>query len=180
MATAQPTVAAHDGLTRESAVAASTPPAALGVVRMLLGFVFLWSFLDTTFGLYSTARSESWLAGESPTAGYLGSLEGTFAGVFQAMAGLVWVDWMYMLGMGLVGAALLLGITMRLAAIGAVALMGALYLTSMPLEHNPIVDEHLVYAVLAVALASTHAGHVLGAGGVWSRLPLVRRTWLLR
>ena len=152
---------------------------ALALGRVLLGFVFLWSFLDSTFGLYSTSPDESWIAGESPTSGYLGSLDGTFAGVFQALAGQAWVDWMFMLGMALVGSALVLGVAMRLAAVGAIALMGSLWLTSLPLEHNPFVDEHLMYAVFAVVLAAVHAGNAFGAGGLWSRLPLVRRTrWL--
>jgi thiosulfate dehydrogenase (quinone) large subunit len=184
MATAQTTA------TR--APASATPaPASPGVVtgrgravalatgRVLLGFVFLWSFLDSTFGLYSTSPNESWIAGDSPTSGYLGSLDGTFAGIFQPLAGQVWVDWMFMLGMALVGSALILGVAMRLAAVGALALMGSLWLTSLPLDHNPFVDEHVIYAVFAVVLAALHAGNAFGAGGLWSRLPLVRRTrWL--
>ncbi|MDQ4007216.1 MAG: hypothetical protein M3211_03855 [Actinomycetota bacterium] len=141
--------------------------------------MFLWSFLDSTFGLYATSPDESWIAGESPTSGYLGSLDGTFAAVFQPLAGHAWVDWTFMLGMALVGSALILGIAMRLAALGAVALMGSLWLTSLPLEHNPFVDEHMIYAVFAVVLAALRAGNAFGAGGLWGRLPLVRRTrWL--
>lgn len=179
MTTAQPTVDVRDGRIEDAAPSVSAPSAALGIARILLGFVFLWSFFDKTFGLYGTAPNESWLAGESPTAGYLGSLEGAFAPVFHAMAGQAWVDWLFMLGMGLVGTALILGVGMRLAAVGAVALMGSLYLTSVPLENNPIVDEHLMYATLAVVLALTRAGDVLGAGRVWARTPIVRRmSWL--
>jgi thiosulfate dehydrogenase (quinone) large subunit len=179
MATAQTASDASAALASESPVTVSAGAGALGIVRVLLGFVFLWSFLDTTFGLYSTPPTESWLAGESPAAGYLASLDGTFAGVFHAMAGQAWVDWLYMLGMGLVGMALLLGIGMRLAAVGAVCLMGALYLTSLPLEHNPVVDEHLVYLVLAVALALSQAGDTFGMGRRWSALPIVRTLpWL--
>ncbi|MGH3354664.1 MAG: hypothetical protein ACRDOJ_02125, partial [Nocardioidaceae bacterium] len=122
---------------------------------------------------------DSWTAGTSPTAGYLGSLEGTFAGMFHAMAGQAWVDWAFMLGMFLVGVALILGIAMRLAAVGAVALMGSLWLTSIPLENNPVVDEHVIYATLAVVLAATGAGKVMGAGRVWSSLPVIRSNrWL--
>lgn len=179
MATAQPTVDARPALAPQASVSASRQAGALGIVRILLGFVFLWSFLDKTFGLYATSSDESWLAGNSPTTGYLASLDGTFASVFHAMAGQAWVDVSFMLGMGLVGTALILGVGMRLAAVGAVALMGMLYLTSLPLENNPVLDEHLIYAVLAVALAMTHAGDTFGAGRVWSNLPVVRSApWL--
>jgi thiosulfate dehydrogenase [quinone] large subunit len=179
MATAQSTLSAQRALTSDASASTSGPAATLGIVRILLGFVFLWSFLDKTFGLYGTSSGESWLAGDSPTSGYLGSVEGTFAGLFHAMAGHAWVDWAFMLGMGLVGVALILGVGMRLAAVGAVALMGMLYLSSLPLEDNPVLDQHLMYAVLAVALASVRAGNALGAGRAWSRLPVVRsRRWL--
>lgn len=179
MTTTQQTVDVRDDVTESVATSASAPRTALGIVRILLGFVFLWSFLDKTFGLYATSPNESWLAGESPTAGYLGSLEGTFAPVFHAMAGQAWVDVLFMLGMALVGTALILGVAMRLAAVGAVALMGSLYLTSLPLENNPIVDEHMMYGTLAVALALMRAGDVLGAGRLWSRMPLARKvSWL--
>lgn len=155
-------------------------PVALGVARILLGFVFLWPFLDKALGLgFATPPDDAWIAGGSPTAGYLGSLEGTFASVFQPMAGQTWVDWSFMLGMLLVGVALLLGIALWAAAVGAVALMGMLWLTSLPLENNPAVDEHLIYAALAVVLATTRAGDRFGAGRAWSRLPLVRgNAWL--
>jgi thiosulfate dehydrogenase (quinone) large subunit len=179
MATAQTATDASAALVSDRPANVTARAAALGVVRILLGFVFLWSFLDTTFGLYSTPPAESWLAGESPTSGYLGSLEGTFAGLFHAMAGQAWVDWLYMLGMALVGTALILGIGMRLAAAGAACLMGMLYLSSLPLEFNPVVDEHLVYLVLAVALALSRAGDTLGMGRRWSETPMVRRQpWL--
>lgn len=178
MATAQATFHGPD-LASEAAPTTSGRTVAVGIVRILLGSVFLWSFLDKTFGLYATSRGESWLAGHSPTSGYLGSVDGTFGGVFNAMAGQAWVDWTFMLGMGLVGTALVLGVAMRLAAVGAVALMGSLYLTSLPLEDNPVVDEHMIYAALAVALAAVHAGEALGAGRRWSSLPLVRSNrWL--
>lgn len=95
------------------------------------------------------------------------------------MAGQAWVDWAFMLGTGLVGAALVLGVAARPAALGAVLLMGPLWLASMPLENNPVVDEHLVYAVLAVALAAARAGDRLGLGRWWRSLPPVAgRRWL--
>ncbi|HWC23529.1 MAG TPA: hypothetical protein VG502_14620 [Flexivirga sp.] len=146
-------------------------PAALAVVRMLLGFVFLWAFLDKAFGLgLATAGEQAWVRGGSPTSGFLGSVDGTFAGPFHAMAGHAWVDWSFMSGMLLVGAALLSGIALRLAAVGATMLMGSLWLASLPLENNPFVDEHILYAATAIALAACRAGHTWGLGGKWSEV----------
>lgn len=143
---------------------------ALAVVRILLGSVFLWAFLDKTFGLgFATTPESAWIAGVSPTAGYLGSLEGTFAPMFHAMAGNVLVDLGFMLGMLALGVTLILGIGLRLAAVGGVIMMGMLWLTALPLMNNPIIDEHVVYAAVMVALAATHAGNTWGLGSVLAR-----------
>ncbi|MBA9050098.1 hypothetical protein BJ996_006829 [Streptomyces phaeogriseichromatogenes] len=41
---------------------------ALASPRILTGFVFLWAFLDKTFGLgYATASGNAWIDGMSPT-----------------------------------------------------------------------------------------------------------------
>jgi thiosulfate dehydrogenase [quinone] large subunit len=152
----------------------------IGLTRIAVGFVFLWTFLDKTFGLgHATPRNQAWRDGGSPTAGFLSSRQGTFGELFRSLAGEAWVDWAYMLGMALVGTALILGITMRLAAVGAVGLMGAIYLASLPLAHNPVVDRHLVYAATAVTLALVGAGRHLGLGGWWSGLrPIRKLRWL--
>ena len=39
------------------------------VLRIALGFVFLWTFLDKTFGLgFATPAEKAWVTGASPTA----------------------------------------------------------------------------------------------------------------
>jgi thiosulfate dehydrogenase [quinone] large subunit len=137
----------------------------------VLGSVFLWAFLDKAFGLgYATPREGSWFNGGSPASGYLASRQGTFGDLFQGMAGQAWVDWSFMLGMLLVGTALVLGVALWPAAVGATALMGMLWLSALPLENNPAVDDHLVYIAAAVALAATRAGDTLGLGRVVARL----------
>ncbi|HEV2634497.1 MAG TPA: hypothetical protein VGX23_05090, partial [Actinocrinis sp.] len=48
---------------------------AIAIVRIGTGFMFLWAFLDKTFGLgYSTASAKAWIHGGSPTKGFLGSV----------------------------------------------------------------------------------------------------------
>src|SRR5690606_19011155 len=94
---------------------------ALAVTRITLGFVFLWAFLDKMFGLgLSTPPAGSCIAGVSPTAGFLSAAaEGSspFAGVFSALAGQTWVDWLFMIGLLGVGLSLILGIGLRISAV---------------------------------------------------------------
>jgi thiosulfate dehydrogenase [quinone] large subunit len=40
-------------------------------------------------------------------------------------------------------------------------------------------DDHLIYAGVLILLALTTAGHTLGLGKTWNRLPIVQRLpWL--
>jgi thiosulfate dehydrogenase (quinone) large subunit len=154
-----------------SARATPAPMAAartLAVLRILLGTILVWAFADKAFGLgFATPAAKSWAAGGSPTAGYLGSLEGSLAGAFQPLAGHPAVDAAFMLGLLLVGGALVLGIALRAAAVGGSALMLLMWLSSLPLKTNPVLDEHIIYAAAMIALAAAGAGRVWGFGRTW-------------
>ena len=46
---------------------------------------------------------------------------------------------------------------------------------------NPLLDYHVVHAIVLVVLALTHTGHPWGLGRRWAGLPLVQRNrWALR
>lgn len=156
----------------------------LAVVRVALGLVFLWPFVDKTFGLgYRTPSERAWIQGGTPTEGYLrsGSLQGPFADFFTGIAGPA-TDWLFMLGLLGTGVALTLGIGLRVAAVVAVLIMGSLWAITWPLQQgsdNPLVDSHILHALTAVALAVTAAGTTWGLGSWWAGLPAVRRApWL--
>lgn len=153
----------------------------LALLRILLGLVFLWTFLDKTFGLgYSTTAANSWLAGHTPTGGYLSSLKGSLAATFHPLVGQPWVDWTFMLGMLLVGTALTLGIALRAAAVGGSLIMALMWLSSLPLQNHPFVDEHVIYACSLWVLALAGAGHVWGMGRIWSTRSLAKKLGWLR
>lgn len=144
---------------------------ALAVLRILLGMVLLWAFADKLFGLgFATPAAKSWINGGSPTAGYLSSLKGWFAGSFQILAGNPVVDAAFMLGLLLVGVALVLGVALRAAAVGGTALMLLMWLSALPIKTNPILDEHLIYAAAMIALAAAGAGRIWGFELRWRAL----------
>ena len=40
----------------------------LGLLRLIIGWVFFWAFIDKVFGLgFATTAEKAWLAGVSPT-----------------------------------------------------------------------------------------------------------------
>lgn len=161
---------------------APTEKKVLSALRLLIGFVFLWDFLDKTFGLgVATPPAQSWLSGASPTTGYLTSLNGPAAGALQPLAGQTWVDVVFMLGMLLVGSALILGVALRAAAVGGTLMMAMLWLSALPGKNNPFVDEHVIIAVCLWVLVLAGAGRVWGLDRVW--VSLARRPrlgWLRR
>jgi len=140
-------------------------------LRILMGWLFLWPFLDKTLGLgFSTPPDRAWIAGGSPTTGYLSSASGPFAPIFQAMAGSPVVDFLYMAALLLIGLALLSGIGVRIAGYGGTAMVLMMWLSHLPPATNPLIDQHIIYAVLLVGLATVRAGQWFGLGRLWGRL----------
>ncbi len=131
---------------------------ALAVARIMLGFIFLWAFLDKTMGLnFATPASRAWVVGGSPTAGFLKSVQGPFAGFFHGMVGNVLVDWLFMLGLLGLGLALILGIGLRIAAVAGTLILVMMWMAAFPYtapkSNNPLVDDHLIYAALLWVVA---------------------------
>lgn len=152
------------------------------MLRIVLGAIFFWSFLDKTFGLgISTKPNAAWLAGASPTAGFLnfGTQGSYFADVFQAMAGSPIVDWLFMLGLLGVGLSLLLGIGTKVAGYAGALMMFLIWLAVLPLEHHPIFDEHIVYIVILLAFAQVEVGYWYGLRDIWKKSDFVKKyPWL--
>ena len=157
-----------------------------GLLRLFMGWTFLWAFLDKLFGLgFSTGRLEgggidfgkdAWINGGSPTFGLQFFTKGPFKGFFADIAGQAWLDWLFMGALLLVGLGLMLGVMTRIAAIGGAIWMGLFYTaTAIWPEHNPFLDEHIVYIVVLIGIAIVGAGRYLGLGKYWERLDVVRK-----
>ncbi|SCF49785.1 thiosulfate dehydrogenase [quinone] large subunit [Micromonospora matsumotoense] len=154
---------------------------ALAGLRLALGWGFLWAFIDKLFGLgLATPDKGAWINGGSPTKGFLGNaVAGPFEGIYHSIAGAVWADWLFMIGLAAIGTALILGVGMRLAAAAGGLLLVLMWTAVLPPENNPFMDDHLIYVGVLGLLALTAAGDTLGFGGMWGRLPIVRRLpWL--
>jgi thiosulfate dehydrogenase [quinone] large subunit len=153
----------------------------LAGIRLALGSVFLWAFLDKAFGLgHDTTSARSWLNGGSPTKGFLGSAaKGPFTSFYHSIAGTGVVDVLFMVALFAVGSALILGIGMRLAAVAGALLTVMMWTAVLPPASNPFMDDHLIYAAVLIVLALLGAGNTLGLGRAWAVTPLVQRApWL--
>jgi thiosulfate dehydrogenase [quinone] large subunit len=154
----------------------------LAVTRLSLGWVFLWAFLDKTFGLgHETASENAWIDGGSPTEGFLANAPtGPFEDFYKDMAGQAWADWLFMIGLAGIGVALVLGVAMRIAAVSGALLMVLMWSAVLPPENNPFMDDHIIYALVLGVLALASANKTLGLGKVWERIPLVERYGFLK
>ena len=177
----------------ETATVTATRSYVFAGLRLLTGFVFLWAFLDKTFGFgYATGSGKAWIDGGSPTKGFLGGVAvGPMESTFHDWAGAGWADWLFMLGLLGIGLALVSGTALRLAAVAGTAMMALMWIAEWPpakhlsdgslsMSTNPFADYHLIYAVVLIALAAVGAGATWGLGKAWARLPFVSRNrWLL-
>jgi thiosulfate dehydrogenase [quinone] large subunit len=174
---------------------AMTPSAgrALALLRIATGFVFLWAFADKLFGLgYATQPANAWINGGSPTKGFLGHVEvGPFESMFRGWAGAPWADWLFMLGLAGLGVAVLAGVGLRISAVAGTLMMLLMWAAEWPLDQrtsagqpsgstNPLIEYHIIYALVLIVLAATYAGNTWGLGRVWATLPIIRKNrWLI-
>lgn len=165
---------------------------ALAVLRIAVGSTFLWAFLDKTFALgFHTGYNQegtldrfgdaAWINGGSPTNGFLSfGAEGPFADFYHSIAGAVWADWLFMLGLFGIGTALILGIGMRAATAAGVLLYVMMWTVVLPPENNPVIDDHLIGAITLVVLLLLSAGDTWGLGRRWRSTDLVKSYAALR
>lgn len=172
-----------------------TNPAAKvwGLTRISLGLIFLWAFFDKLIGLgFATCRNaetnavdvlcnRAWLEGGSPTAGFLNfGTSGPFADFYQNLAGSAWVDWLFMLGLAGIGLGLVLGIGMRLATWGGTLLLLMMWTAALWPANNPVLDDHIIYALVLIGLWRVNDQQALGFGQRWAKSNLVKNYPLLK
>ena len=173
---------------------------ALAVLRIGFGVTFLWAFLDKLLALgFSTgavvndegartgidflAKDGAWVNGGNPTEGFLAfgvPAHNPFKGIFEAMAGDTWVNVLFMVGLLAIGVSLLTGVGMRIGTAAGALMYLLMYTASLPLENNPIFDDHLLGAITMVVLAAGYAGNTWGLGRTWSNTELVQKNPILR
>lgn len=174
----------------------------IGLLRLAMGWTFLWAFLDKAFALgFSTGRvlndagetvridffgDAAWINGASPTAGAVGfGMKGPLAEPFQNVVGFQmaqtgpavagWFDALYMVSLLLIGLGLMTGVMTRIAAVGGILWMAAFYLgTAIWPEHNPFLDDHLMTIVILVGIILANAGLYWGFGRMWQRVGFVK------
>ncbi len=147
-----------------------------------MGWIFFWPFLDKLLGLkFATETGKGWIDGFSPTTGFLSfATKGPFEEFFKSLAGNPLIDWIFMIGLFGIGISLILGIGIRLASYSGVLMFLLMYVAVLPPEHNPFIDEHIIYAIMLLLLPVLNAGDYLGYGKSWKKSKLVSKFSILK
>ena len=153
----------------------------LGITRIILGFMFIWAFFDKLLGLgMLTTPEAAVINGGSPTAYYLSQLvSGPFEGMWNALAGIAFIDFLLMFGLLAVGACLMLGIASKLSTIGIVIMMALMFTLCIPPSDNPLVDYHIVYIVASLAIYFLNGFSYIGLEDRWRELGIVKKLPIL-
>ena len=177
--------------TQESIVTRPSVRKVLAISRIVIGFTFLWAFLDKLFGLgFATPSSRAWINGGTPAQGFIKNIDGPFKDVFQIFAN-PFGDWLFMAGLLGIGVAMIAGAGLRIAAVAGTLLMLFMFMAEWPSatalvdgklvsgSTNPIVDSHWHEGLLLIIAAVTLAGDTWGVGKWWRSLGFVQRhRWL--
>ncbi|MHB1330837.1 MAG: hypothetical protein ACYCY6_02615 [Minisyncoccota bacterium] len=130
------------------------------MLRLVMGAIFLWAFVDKLFGLgYATISGNAWINGGSPTTGFLtNATQGPLEEVFKSMAGVVAIDWLFMTGLLFIGVTLIINRFVFWGSLAGILMMLLMWIAIFPPENNPFVDEHIVYALVLALFASRSRG----------------------
>lgn len=170
-------VRGRDTVFQDDIVRSGTARKLLAGLRILIGWTFMWPFLDKLFGLgYGTAAEGAVVNGGAPAQGYMiNATSGPFKEVFVWMAesfgGLA--DFLFMFGLFGIGLAMLAGAGLKIAAWGGTLLMAFMYLAALPIGQanmgftNPITDSHWIEAFVLLVVAYTLSGDTWGLGRWW-------------
>lgn len=157
-------------------------------LRIVFGYIFLWAFLDKVFGLgVATCHGKdlgcaaAWINGGSPTTGFLGhAATGPFASFYNNLAGHMWVDWLFMLGLLVVGLGLLFGLWTRLASVIGIIMLLLMWSALLWPANSPGVDEHIIYAIALFGVALTAESQPWSLNKWWGKTRVAKALPLLK
>ena len=146
------------------------------ILRIAIGWMMLWGFLDKMFGLgFETEPGSGLIDGVSPSSFVVYVTGGIFKDLFLSMAGNPFVDFMMMAGMLAIGITMIFGFATKLTSIAMTAFLLVMYMLCVPPLDNPLIDYHItwIFAVWAIYLLGGY-DH-LSVRERWNSLGIVKR-----
>jgi thiosulfate dehydrogenase [quinone] large subunit len=149
-----------------SKVANSLLPPSVLLLRLVMGWVFVWAGFDKLIRGFDAS-------------GFLLNAKGPLAGWFQNLgendAALDVIHPLVIWSQILIGIALIFGLAVRWAAFWGAVQMFMFYIAQFPPEHNPFMEYYLVYILALALLGALGAGRLFGLDAYIERLAIVRK-----
>ena len=159
---------------------------AIAVLRAATGIVFLTAGLEKFLGAEPFSAA-GFLKFGTTGVPYLGTAaEGTVYNpthdFWVNLAGtnlMPFINWLVVAGEIAIGAALILGLFTRFAAVAGTLMMGLFFVASWDFSHG-IVNEQLMYGIVTAVLGVVAAGRYYGLDAVLEKAATIRRAPQLR
>jgi thiosulfate dehydrogenase [quinone] large subunit len=149
--------------------------AGVALLRVAVGVIFLWAGLQKLLGAgpdgfsavgflrFATSGSIGWpfIAGEPAEDAVYNPTQGFWLGLAENEALMTLVNVLVVYGQIAIGIALIAGLLTRFAAIMGALQMVFFFFAAWEFDHG-IVNQHLTYAVVCLAIAGLGAGNYFG------------------
>ncbi len=163
--------------------------AGIALLRVLVGVIFLWAGTDkfltdfsaAGFLAHATGGTLGWpfVTGTADPATIYNPTHGFWVSLSQNAGAMTAVNFLVVAGEIGIGIALILGLFTRFAAIMGSLMMLLFFFAAWEFS-NGIVNQHLTYLVVCLAIAGLGAGRFYGLDGVLaSRVAPAIRSWLM-
>jgi len=149
---------------------------ALAVMRVCIGWMFLWGFLDKMFGLgFQTPNGMGVIDGVSPSSFVIYASSGIFADLFNSLAGNIVADVLMLSGLLCIGTTLMLGITPKIATVTGTIFFVIMHMVHLPPENNPVLYSDITLSVGLIAIYYLGGFERLSLLDRWRSTALVRK-----
>ena len=148
----------------------------LTILRIMIGWMMLWGFLDKMFGLgYETSAGSGLIDGVSPSSFVIYVTGGIFKDLFTSMAGNPFVDFLMMAGMLIIGITMIFGFASKLTSVAMSLFLLTMYMLHVPPTDNPLIDYHITWILAIWAIYLLGGYDRLSISAKWKELSMVRR-----
>jgi thiosulfate dehydrogenase [quinone] large subunit len=155
------------GRTWEFTHVAMIVPAATLILRLAMGWIFIWSGFDKLI--------TGWSASGFLVNATSGPLKDTFVRMGESQTAINVVDPLVVWGQILIGFSLVLGVFTRFGLLMAATMVFLFYLAQLWPANNPFLDDHIIYMGVFALLGALGAGRILGLDALIEKINLVKK-----
>jgi len=164
---------------------------AVAIMRIAMGIVFLWAGLEKAIGTagwtaagflgHATGGTLGWpfVSGDAAASTVFNPTHDFWVGLSTNPSLMAAVNFLVVFGELAIGAALILGLATRFAAICGTLMMVLFFFAAWDFALG-IVNEHLIYALITAFLGYIGAGRYFGLDGLLEKAGVVERTPALK